>query len=75
MKKTFRAGEVVVFQGETHSRWRLGEYVSTAGEDMPGRHCVRDDRGILCHVPLRRIKKPDYDKPIASSYDPHGTGR
>lgn len=78
MAKSFSPGEIVMFQREagTSIRWELGEYMG-ADAQAPGWHYVRDGTGfrVRHYVPSRRIKLPNYDKPIASNYDPHGTGR
>ena len=74
MTATFKAGEMVLFRRDWGDRWRLGAYVSLI-EDA--HHRVRDDssHGLVYTVPSDRIKAPDYGRPIASNYDPHGTGR
>jgi hypothetical protein len=78
MAKSFKVGEVVLFQREAGVgiRWELGEYMGP-DKAAPGWHYIRDDTGFRQrhYLPSRRIKLPDYSKPIASNYDPHGSGR
>jgi hypothetical protein len=55
-KKTFVAGEVVLFQRSPGAPWELGTYQQP--DNIPGWHYVRDDTGWSERhfAPLRRLK-------------------